>query len=270
MLFFVMYIYGSVFCQGVTEYRFLEGDGGDEPHLPSQNETGTSAEPAMSEMYGSMARSFYTLFAAISQGMSWHLAYEPLREVSWMYAVGFLTYIVIVVFGVMNVVTSVFVESAILSAQRYRELIIQQKEHEREIAVEHMKEVFSQIDIDASGEITMEEMEFFLTEPALKSYVEALGISAENTRLLFRLMDCDGSGRIDLGEFCEGCLRLQGEARSVDVHTMIYQVKQFLTKWSEFTCYVEERLGHPDGHGPMDFASASSFFRGSRQSLGSR
>merc|ERR1711920_75703 len=166
-----------------------------------------------------------------------------------------------------NVLTSVFVESAILSAQRYRDLIVQQKEHERDIAVKHLKEVFSQIDYDGSGEICMEEMEFFLTEPALKSYVEALGISADNTRMLFRLMDLDGSGKIDLGEFCDGCLRLQGEARSVDVHTMIYQVRQFLLKWSEFTCYVEERLGNADVPVPVGWASES--FNRSRRSLGS-
>jgi len=74
--------------------------------------------------------------------------------------------------------------------------------------------------------------------------VEALGISADNTRLLFRLMDMDGSGKIDLSEFCEGCLRLQGEAKSVDVHAVLYQVKQFLLKWSEFTGFVEDQLDH--------------------------
>merc|ERR1712012_445838 len=85
-------------------------------------------------------------------------------------------------------------------------------------------------------------MEFFLTEPDLYHYVDALVISAENTRMLFRLMDLDGSGKIDMDEFCDGCLRLQGEAKSIDVHTMIFQVRQFLAKWSEFTAYVEDRF----------------------------
>merc|ERR1712039_672860 len=71
-------------------------------------------------------------------------------------------------------------------------------------------------------------MEFFLTQPHLKSYVDALGISPENTRLLFRLLDTDESGRIDLEEFCDGCLRLQGEAKSVDVHAMMYQEHRFM------------------------------------------
>merc|ERR1712045_884904 len=102
------------------------------------------------------------------------------------------------------------------------------------------------MDQDNSGEVSIDEMEFFLTEPNLKSYVDALGISAENTRMLFRLLDADGSGKIDVDEFCDGCLRLQGEAKSMDVHTMIFQVQKFLTKWSEFTAYVEDRFSELD------------------------
>merc|ERR1719422_2263162 len=106
----------------------------------------------------------------------------------------------------------------------------------------HMREVFTQMDVDGSGEISGDEMEFFLTEPGLRSYVDALGINAENTRMLFRLIDVDNSGRINLHEFCEGCLRLQGEAKSIDVHSMIYQMKYFLAKWADFTEYVEDKL----------------------------
>merc|ERR1739838_135877 len=98
------------------------------------------------------------------------------------------------------------------------------------------------MDQDSSGEITADEMEYFLTEPALNHYVEALGISADNTRMLFSLMDLKGSGRIDMDEFCEGCLRLQGEAKSIDLHLLLYQMRQFLVKWSDFTEYVEERF----------------------------
>eukprot|EP00443_Scrippsiella_acuminata_P121400 CAMPEP_0115738760 /NCGR_PEP_ID=MMETSP0272-20121206/88558_1 /TAXON_ID=71861 /ORGANISM="Scrippsiella trochoidea, Strain CCMP3099" /LENGTH=182 /DNA_ID=CAMNT_0003183221 /DNA_START=11 /DNA_END=557 /DNA_ORIENTATION=+ len=106
----------------------------------------------------------------------------------------------------------------------------------------HMKEVFKHIDEDDSGEITADEMEEFLLDSALRKYVEALNISAEDTRMLFRLLDRDGSKKVDINEFCEGCLRLQGDAKSFDVHTMIFTIKQFLDKWSDFTMYVEERF----------------------------
>merc|ERR1719410_2024133 len=43
-------------------------------------------------------------------------------------------------------------------------------------------------------------------------------------------------------EFIEGCLRLQGEAKCIDVHTLIHQVKVFLARWSTFAQFVEERF----------------------------
>merc|ERR1711920_141226 len=138
------------------------------------------------------------------------------------------------------------------------------KQHRREVAVTHMKEIFRQIDSDGNGEISADEMEFFLTQPDLKTYVDALDINAENTRMLFQLIDVSNCGKINVEEFCDGCLRLQGEAKSVDVHTMIFQVKRFLAKWSEFTGYVEERFtdlhGTGSTKGPVDsMASVEDF-----------
>merc|ERR1712039_270439 len=155
---------------------------------------------------------------------------------------GFLAFIVLSIFGVLNAITSVFVESAIMSAQHYRELIILDKEHEKDIAMAHMAEVFHQIDEDGSGEISSEEMEYFLSEDSLRKYLEALNVTAEDTRMLFRLLDKDGSQKIDIDEFCAGCLRLKGEARSFDIHVLIFQMKGFMERWSEFTDYVDERF----------------------------
>mmetsp|Transcript_34250 Transcript_34250/g.90424 ORF Transcript_34250/g.90424 Transcript_34250/m.90424 type:complete len:724 (+) Transcript_34250:68-2239(+) len=230
ILFFVMYFFAIMFCMGATEAI----------HIDTTTESAIIEE--LDYYFGTLPRTFHSLFLACSQGVSWHHIFDPLSAMDSAYGALFLFYIALILFGVMNVVTSVFVESAIMSAQHYKDLIIQEKQHEREIAVSHMKEVFRQIDTDGSGEIAADEMEYFLTEPGLRRYVEALGISAENTRMLFRLLDRDDSKKIDLEEFCAGCLRLQGEAKSIDVHTMIYQVRQFLAKWSEFTAFVEEKF----------------------------
>merc|ERR1740121_1012308 len=103
-----------------------------------------------------------------------------------------------------------------MTTQQYRDILIQEKQHLREVAVKHMKQVFAHIDFNGSGDISSDEMEYFLAEPDLKSYVDAMGISAQSARMLFRLLDLDDSGKISRDEFCEGCLRLQGDAKSLD------------------------------------------------------
>lgn len=227
ILSFVMYIFAIIFTQGVAENR-LYGSG-----EPIDN---------LETFYGKLDDSFLSLFMCSSNGISWWRAHEPLELLHPMYGYLFLVFIFTVLFGVLNVVTSVFVESAVMSAQHYKDLIIEEKQHERAIAFSHMKQVFMQIDEDNSGEITADEMEEFLQEPGLKKYVEALGISAEDTRMLFQLLDRDGSDRIDVKEFCEGCNRLRGDAKSFDVHAMIYTNRLFLNRWSDFTGYVAERF----------------------------
>merc|ERR1712113_1353127 len=39
--------------------------------------------------------------------------------------------------------------------------------------------------------------------------------------------------------FCSGLLRLQGEARSFDVHCIIFESAKFLNRWDKFTEHVE-------------------------------
>jgi len=231
ILFSVMYVFAVLLCQAVSDLV-----------VQRSMFLGEDVDPALLEYWGDLSRSFFSLFMAITSGISWELCFRPLSELGWIYSALFIAYVVLCLFGVMNVVTSVFVESAIMSAQHYKHLIIQEKANEREIATKHMKQVFRQIDEDGSGEITAEEMEEFLQDGGLRKYIEALDINAENARMLFRLLDRDGSNKVDIDEFCEGCLRLQGDAKSFDVHAMMYQMKGFLSKWSDFTIYVEERF----------------------------
>merc|ERR1712151_1240717 len=93
-----------------------------------------------------------------------------------------------------------------------------------------------------SGEVSSAEMAHFLEEESLRKYLEALDITVEDTRMLFKLLDRDGSKVIDVNEFCDGCLKLKGEARSFDIHVLLYQMRNFLEKWSDFTMYCEERF----------------------------
>ena len=82
------------------------------------------------------------------------------------------------------------------------------------------------MDADGSGEINVNEMISFLDEPSLKQYVEALVIDASDTQLA----QAARQGRLRRHrsqQFCAGCMELKGEARALDVHTLIFQVSSF-------------------------------------------
>jgi len=227
LLFFVMFFFSLIFCHAVAQAHI------DQAITPS--------EMALVEHYfGSLPRSWLTAFMSIANGLSWHTAFDAMSVLHWHYRALFLVYIVIVQVGVLNVVTSVFVESALLSAQRYKHLIIQAKESERQIAMRHLHQVFQYVDVDKSGEISSGEMERFWDDPNLRQYISALDIDVDDAWILFRLLDRDGSGSVDITEFCEGCFRLKGEAKSTDMQLMMLEMQMFLDRWSDFTVYVED------------------------------
>merc|ERR1712039_980462 len=100
--------------------------------------------------------------------------------------------------------------------------------------MDHILEVFHEIDVDCSGSICLDEMEQFLEDPHLRMYLESMDIMPDDARTLFRLLDKDESGHVSIDEFCHGCLRLKGDAKSFDIHCIIFENHRLIFKWREF------------------------------------
>jgi len=233
LLGFVMYFFATTFTQAAADSLVAEGL---LPHqVPSQ-----SSLALLVEMYGSIPRSFRSLFMAVSSGRDWHELLSPLSEhTHWIFSVLFVIFIAVTVFGIMNVLTSVFVESALQSVQHYKDLLIQESMKSKKMYVDHLREVFHEIDTDDSGSIAMEEMQIFLEDPQLCQYLESMDIQPDDARTLFRLLDKDESGTVSIEEFCQGCLRLKGDAKSFDIHCIIFENHRLLHKWKEYMVYME-------------------------------
>mmetsp|Transcript_42854 Transcript_42854/g.92495 ORF Transcript_42854/g.92495 Transcript_42854/m.92495 type:complete len:871 (-) Transcript_42854:90-2702(-) len=215
LLLFVMYIFGICFTSTITEHLIETG-------LPR------SSEHELFVYFGNLPNSMYSLWVSVSGGVNWHYIVQTLWPVNSWLAPLFISYISITVLGVMNVVTSVFVESAMRSTQHYRDLLLQEKERMKETTATHLREIFRAIDVDDSGMITMQELRDFLDDDSLQlqTYMEALEINAEDAKALFKLLDRDNSGEIDIDEFCDGCMRLRGEAKSFDINCLMYHARR--------------------------------------------
>lgn len=236
LLVFVIYFFSTVFTQATTEHvRLL--------HRLESIDEDTDRVATLREMYGSLASSFYSLFQAISNGRDWRELVQPLDELHWAFKGLFLTFVSVTTFGVMNVVTSVFVESALLSVQHYKDLLIQESLKTKSMYMDHLLDVFQEIDVDGSGTISMNEMEEFLDDPKLQMYLESMDIQPDEARTLFSLLDKDDSGTVSIDEFCQGCLRLKGEAKSFDIHCIIFENNRLAHKWQLFMNYMEKGFG---------------------------
>lgn len=211
MIFLVVYCFAICFCQAVTEYRTDKGDAALAEDLYLYK-----------ELWLGVPQSLFSLYLAMTGGRNWGEVVNPLMEVGWAYTALFIVFISLTFFGVLNVVTAIFVDSALQSQQYYKDLLIQESMLRKQLYTQHLRHVFEQIDQDASGCINVDEMEYFLTDPNLNLYLQSIDIFPNDARALFKLLDRDDSGAITIEEFCEGCLRLKGEAKSFDLHCLIF------------------------------------------------
>merc|ERR1719271_785286 len=89
-----------------------------------------------------------------------------------------------------------------------------------------MEEIFEEMDEDAKGTICLKEFEDKLQDERVQAYFNVLKLDVSDARVLFHLLDNDNSDEVGIDEFLEGCYKLQGVSRSLDMKIMQYEVQQ--------------------------------------------
>jgi len=197
------YIVGLYFTQLVTgmrtEHDTMQVIYSDEDELVYQQ---------LEILFGNLYKSTLTLFQGISGGHDWDTVVRPVLDlISPWAALLLVLYISFAILAVMNVVTGLFVESAMERAQEVRQSTL----------VAKIRRVFASLDLDTSGCISSSEFEAHAEDPVVADYFQAMDIAPSEAKCVFSMLDSDGSGIIDFEEFMHGCLRLQGPARAADL-----------------------------------------------------
>eukprot|EP00927_Polykrikos_kofoidii_P042163 TRINITY_DN3601_c0_g1_i2.p1 TRINITY_DN3601_c0_g1~~TRINITY_DN3601_c0_g1_i2.p1 ORF type:complete len:723 (-),score=112.52 TRINITY_DN3601_c0_g1_i2:120-2288(-) len=166
--------------------------------------------------YGSLARTCLTLYESITSGLSWDEAIRPLiGEISPFLGILFTLYIAFTVFALLNVVTGVFVENAMDSAETDK----------RESTITKICDLFKRTDNDGSGEVTWEEFQTTLQSEDMQDYFKSIDVDISEAKGLYELLDADSSGSIDAVEFVSGCVRLTGPAKAFDAGLLLFETR---------------------------------------------
>jgi len=226
----MFYIFGVCLTQGIAgfcEDNLNCADEGHASHLA---------------FFGSIPRSVYTLYMAMSGGISWGEPGLPLSDAGSFFVIVYISFVTFATFAIVNIVTSVFVEVTVASAQSDREAMTQDAETVKESLTNSMREIFAEVDGAMDGVITIAELDEALVDPRLKSCLVAMDLDVDHIKELFVLCDLDQSGIVDIDEFVDGAMRLGGAASSLDVASLKFSI---VTRLNEVMRYVDEQKRGP-------------------------
>lgn len=239
LLFLIIYIFALLFTQAVDEFIFKE----------NKIDQLTPEEASASDQYfGTLFHSMLTLFMSIAGGVSWEDAIVPLMAISTVWLLAFLFYVSFTYFAVLNVVTGVFCQSAIESAQQDHAAVVQSMLENKEAHLSKMRAVFSEIrensPSNAEGDeaITFAMLEEKINSPTVQQLLETLGLDVWDAWSFFKLLDTDGGGSIELEEFFMGCLRLGGNARGLELGKVLQDQQWLIRSQGKFQNFVEMEL----------------------------
>merc|ERR1712136_663724 len=201
-----------------------------------------SVDPTVLQGYGSIAASMLTLFKAITGGTDWSELLEPLQRMSDFYTAFFVLYVAFTVFGVMNILTALFVESAGRIAEIDRDLVIQEQMAQATSMAKTLRKVFQAADVSGCNLLNVEALETHFRNREVVAYLRFLELDVLEARGLFQLLDVEGKHVVDIDEFVVGMMRLKGAAKGVDVATIMYENKKIFVRLVAFMKYVEDNF----------------------------
>ncbi|CAK0789122.1 unnamed protein product, partial [Prorocentrum cordatum] len=234
----VIYVFAIFFTHYTTEHIRRQGKGNTSIHID--------------EHFGNLWLTLFTLFHTMLNGISWYTLPSALYTIpGWtgpFLAFGFVCYLSFTMLVVMNIITGVFVDNAVQTAGTQREFLVQKEMEVKEQWRSEMRSIFLEMDADRSGTVSREEVSDFCNHERVQHYLTALGLDVHDTERLFELLDVNHDGELDVDEFLDGCLRLKGVARSIDVCSLIHQSRLLCRRVDGIDSTLRTHLGsarHP-------------------------
>lgn len=219
LLIMLLYVYSIILTQAVRDYMTID--------IPDP-----ALVPILDHYFGGIGNTLYTLFGAITGGLLWMDIVAPMDVACGrLFSTLLVTYIFLGVFCILNVVTGIYVDESIQRSAQERDLRLEKEQEGRELYESMLLDLLAEIDYDGTGEISREMLEEAFENDRVKYYFQVLDIDVSDSNYLFDMLDKDRSGAVDIEEFITGCIQLKGAAKSIDVHTLMHEMRLIMSKW---------------------------------------
>jgi len=236
------YMFGVAFTSATTDHFLLSA-------IPINELSEQSLDIALWTSFGTLEKSAISLYKAISGGEDWGAFYDPLKSLlDPLYPALFLFFVTFCVYMVANIVTSVFVDSAIQNSTIDREVVILEEMRIKENYLQEMRDIFEEIDSlsgNGDGDISLDEFQNRLQDERVVAYFSHLRIDVSDVVSLFSVLDIDNSGSVTIDEFLTGCWKLAMPSSNLEMKLMNLEVsylKRVIQKLSDDLVRIERFL----------------------------
>eukprot|EP00927_Polykrikos_kofoidii_P020174 TRINITY_DN19507_c0_g1_i1.p1 TRINITY_DN19507_c0_g1~~TRINITY_DN19507_c0_g1_i1.p1 ORF type:complete len:810 (+),score=157.52 TRINITY_DN19507_c0_g1_i1:42-2432(+) len=184
------------------------------------------SDPRLRVYWGSLWRTMLTLFESCFGGLDWDDAVMPLTDISEMMAVSFVLFIAFVLIAMMNIITGIFVESAIRKAESVKATSLRKflKGH---LCFESNENSTQNMTIERS------QLQAILDNPHTKTQLLDYGVDANEAELLFEFLRRDDAETVDANELLAGMIRLRIGTRFIDTLTLLASIRDVQVQMRE-------------------------------------
>eukprot|EP00931_Biecheleriopsis_adriatica_P046784 TRINITY_DN26908_c0_g1_i1.p1 TRINITY_DN26908_c0_g1~~TRINITY_DN26908_c0_g1_i1.p1 ORF type:complete len:533 (-),score=112.79 TRINITY_DN26908_c0_g1_i1:268-1866(-) len=219
MVMVIIFIFGIVIAEttGLWLQAALDPDNEGLNWLAlSDQSTGDVFE--MGKRFGTISRTAASLLQIMLGGMDWADVVEASTATGVLVPLMLYTFIAFTMLAVLNVVTGVFVDSALENTKKLEQYKLDKAKDQEKLMMDQLHRFFMRVDKNGDGILTQGELLAMLKHEDLLAVLGIWGFRADDVSRLYTVLDENHDGEITFSEFAEQILRLQGPARSIDLH----------------------------------------------------
>lgn len=202
-----------------------------------------------------------TFFQMIS-GDGWSNVARPLIEGHVWTALLFVAVIFSMVFGLLNLIVAVIVDSAHQAREADIMNMAAKKDAARAAAWDCFSDLVNELDENGDGDISVEELKTgVLNNHDLSAYLTVMGIEEQDLAMVFELLDADGDGSVTHEEFTHQLYQMKTQELPIAVCYIRHSVSKLHAELKEVSDEIQKRLEDmlgPKGEVARRLASTTS------------
>jgi len=230
MLLSILYVFSIIFLQGLEGYLA-------DPSMYSEK-----YDESLKKLWGQIGTAMISLFMALTGGLDWRDAADPLTATGEVYYALFLFYIAILYIAILNVLIGMFCESAAQVASQDEDAMILEESNSESLYKENVDKLFKHLDKDGSREITYSEFCKEKDDTEVRAILNMIGLDDSDADRLFNSLGGGDDNTIHFDEFVEGCKEVKGDAKRRQLMTVSKQSRTYIRRSACFMSYVEDSM----------------------------